>query len=42
MKEPDIAAWFLEDINKNRSSRDKKTQQNLLSGNTTSVIVGGR
>lgn len=40
--EPDIAAWFIEEYDMTRFSRDKKTRQNLLSGNTATAIVAGR
>lgn len=40
--EPDIAAWFIGEMDKNSSKADRRTQRNLLSGNTVSVIVGGR
>ena len=42
VEDPDIAAWFINEMDGNRSIADKRAQWNLLSGNTVSVIVGGR
>ena len=42
VEDPAIAAWFIDEMNGNRSIADKRAQGNLLSGNTVSVIVGGR
>ncbi|CAD6591505.1 MAG: hypothetical protein ASARMPRED_005466 [Alectoria sarmentosa] len=41
VEEPDIAAWFIKDLGNDRVSMDKKTRQNLLSGNTATAIVAG-
>lgn len=40
MEEPDIAAHFIEDMDRN-TKLDSKAKERLLSGSTVSVIVGG-
>lgn len=42
VEDPAIAARFVNEMDGNRSIADKRAQWNLLSGNTVSVIVGGR
>lgn len=42
VEDPAIAAWFINEMDGNRSIADKRAQWNLLSGNTVSVIVGSR
>ncbi|KAI1381207.1 benzoate 4-monooxygenase cytochrome P450 [Hypoxylon crocopeplum] len=39
--EPDIASWFIEEFNSSKDEIDLQKRQDLHSGNTVSVIVGG-